>query len=137
MTGCVHMDESLFVCNAFMQDYAVDIDQALFQPFPSEITFQKYQPHQTYEFPLFLRNLDVVAHHVKVTMKKSEYFFVVGKAPMPTKIAPGMEATYIIHFTPTSDKVNFSATNKNPELHFITCCSSPIITRITLTSWCA
>ncbi|RXM33054.1 Hydrocephalus-inducing protein [Acipenser ruthenus] len=36
----------------------VDIDQAMFQPFPSEIVFQNYTPCETYEVPLVLRNND-------------------------------------------------------------------------------
>ena len=90
-----------------MQDSAIDIDQALFQPFPSEITFQSYEPHQTYEFPLYLRNLDVVARRIKVTIGRSDYFSVIGKEPLQSKVAPGMEAAYIIHFTPHSNEVNF------------------------------
>ena len=38
----------------------MSMDQALFQPFPSEVVFQQFQPHQTYEFPLNLRNNDRV-----------------------------------------------------------------------------
>lgn len=42
------------------QDCSLDIDQALFQPFPSEVVFQQFEPHHTYEFPLALRNNDKV-----------------------------------------------------------------------------
>ena len=43
-----------------IQDSAVDADQALFQPFPSEIIFQQFERKKTYEFPLTFRNLDRV-----------------------------------------------------------------------------
>lgn len=39
---------------------AVDIDEPLFQPFPSEVTFQQFEPHEIYEVPLLLRNNDKV-----------------------------------------------------------------------------
>ncbi|KAG9352552.1 hypothetical protein JZ751_020966, partial [Albula glossodonta] len=39
---------------------SVDVDQAMFQPFPSEIVFQNYIPSETYEVPLVLRNNDKV-----------------------------------------------------------------------------
>lgn len=38
----------------------MDIDEALFQPFPSDIVFQNFEPFQTYEVPLQLRNNDKV-----------------------------------------------------------------------------
>ena len=38
----------------------VDIDEPLFQPFPSEVTFQQFEPHIIYEVPLLLRNNDKV-----------------------------------------------------------------------------
>ena len=43
------------------KECTVDVDQALFQPFPSEIVFQKFHPHQTIEVPLTFRNLDRVS----------------------------------------------------------------------------
>lgn len=43
-----------------LQFSTVDLDQALFQPFPSEIVFQNYVPCETYEVPLVLRNNDKV-----------------------------------------------------------------------------
>lgn len=44
-----------------MQSSGVDLDQALFQPFPSEIVFQNYTPCEVYEVPLILRNNDKVS----------------------------------------------------------------------------
>ena len=38
----------------------VNIDEPMFQPFPSEIFFQKFEPFETYEVPLVLRNNDKV-----------------------------------------------------------------------------
>lgn len=36
------------------------IDEPMFQPYPSEIYFQKYEQSRTYEVPLLLRNNDKV-----------------------------------------------------------------------------
>ena len=38
----------------------MNIDEPMFQPFPSEIFFQKFEPFETYEVPLVLRNNDKV-----------------------------------------------------------------------------
>ena len=46
-----------------LQDFNVGMEQALFQPFPSEVVFQQFQPQHTYEFPLNLRNNDRVRPH--------------------------------------------------------------------------
>lgn len=44
-----------------LQFSAVDLDQSLFQPFPSEVVFQSYVPCEVYEVPLVLRNNDMVS----------------------------------------------------------------------------
>lgn len=44
-----------------LQFSGIDLDQALFQPFPSEIVFQNYTPCEVYEVPLILRNNDKVS----------------------------------------------------------------------------
>ena len=87
------------------KETSVDVDQALFQPFPSEVTFQKFEPHHTYEFPLQLRNLDKVARNVKVTSEESPYFSVTCQKPAGSKVAPGMEITFTVVFTPDEKKV--------------------------------
>lgn len=46
-----------FVC---CQLSLVDVDQALFQPYPSELVFQNFTPAQTYKLPLLLFNKDKV-----------------------------------------------------------------------------
>ena len=81
------------------------VDQALFQPFPSEVIFQQFEPHHTYEFPLQLRNLDKVARLVKVTHQESPYFNVTCQKLSGSKVAPGMEITYHVVFTPDERKV--------------------------------
>lgn len=87
------------------KETSVDMDQALFQPFPSEITFQQFEPHRTYQFPMQLRNLDRVARNVKVTCEESPYFSVASQKPVGSKVAPGMEITFMVIFTPEENKV--------------------------------
>jgi hydrocephalus-inducing protein len=36
------------------------VDEPMFQPYPSEIYFQKFEPFNIYEVPLLLRNNDKV-----------------------------------------------------------------------------
>ncbi len=55
----------------FPQETALDIDQALFQPFPSEVVFQQFEPHQSYEFPLALRNNDKVQSGVHCSTRET------------------------------------------------------------------
>lgn len=42
----------------------VDTDQALFQPYPSELVFQNFTPAQAYKLPLLLLNNDKVCECV-------------------------------------------------------------------------
>lgn len=88
-----------------MQDFSLSIDQALFQPFPSEIIFQQFKPHQVYEVPLQLRNLDRVARHIKITDEESPYFSY-NCLRAGGKVAPGMEVTYTVSFRPSENTVN-------------------------------
>ncbi|XP_030621187.1 hydrocephalus-inducing protein homolog [Chanos chanos] len=83
---------------------SVDMDQALFQPYPCEIVFQNYSPSNTYNVPLALRNNDKVPRMVKVVVEESMYFQVVNPAAGCNKVAPGMVATFTVLFTPQENK---------------------------------
>ncbi|XP_071973078.1 hydrocephalus-inducing protein homolog isoform X2 [Engystomops pustulosus] len=83
---------------------SVDVEQALFQPFPSEIVFQNYIPCETYEVPLVLRNNDKVPRLVKVTQESSPYFKIISPNDVCHKVAPGMPSTFRILFTPEENK---------------------------------
>ncbi|XP_073461747.1 hydrocephalus-inducing protein homolog [Aquarana catesbeiana] len=85
----------------------VDLDQALFQPFPSEIVFQNYVPCETYEVPLVLRNNDKVPRLVKVVQENSPYFTIISPSDVCNKVAPGMPSTFRIQFTPEENKDYF------------------------------
>ena len=85
----------------------VDLSRAIFQPFPSEIIFQQYEPGKLFEVPLQLRNDDKVPRLIKVSLEFSPYFKVVALSNSAEKIAPGMAAQYTVQFFPEENKVGF------------------------------
>uniref|UniRef100_A0A3Q3KPP0 HYDIN/VesB/CFA65-like Ig-like domain-containing protein n=1 Tax=Monopterus albus TaxID=43700 RepID=A0A3Q3KPP0_MONAL len=82
----------------------VAVDQALFQPYPSELVFQNFTPGQTYKLPLLLFNNDKVSRQVKLKFQDTEYFQVVGPDEAGSKVAPGISATFTVFFTPQESK---------------------------------
>ncbi|CDQ57971.1 unnamed protein product [Oncorhynchus mykiss] len=82
----------------------IDVDQAMFQPYPSEIVFQNYTPSETYEISLILRNNDKIPRLVKVMEGDSLYFKVVSPVDVCSKVAPGMASTFSVLFTPQENK---------------------------------
>ena len=96
-------------------DCSVPIGEPIFQPFPTVVSFSGYEPFQTYESVLYLRNNDTVGRRVKVLPPNSA-FFSVSKVPgkgkgmgatdkasaSGTVIAPGMEVAYLVKFDPTN-----------------------------------
>ncbi|KAG5849415.1 hypothetical protein ANANG_G00110160 [Anguilla anguilla] len=83
---------------------SVDVDQPMFQPFPSEVVFQNCSPSETYQVPLVLRNNDKIPRLVKVVEEGSLYFKVVSPLDVCNKVAPGMASTFTILFTPQENK---------------------------------
>ncbi|NXC39739.1 HYDIN protein, partial [Penelope pileata] len=86
---------------------SVDLDQTLFQPFPSEVVFQNYVPYEVYEVPLVLRNNDRVPRLVKVVLESSPYFKLISPSDGCRKVAPGMLSTFRVLFTPDENKDYF------------------------------
>ncbi|NXA22511.1 HYDIN protein, partial [Ibidorhyncha struthersii] len=86
---------------------ALDLEQSLFQPFPSEVVFQSYVPCEVYEVPLILRNNDKVPRLVKVVLESSPYFKLISPNNVCRKVAPGMLSTFRILFTPEENKDYF------------------------------
>jgi len=97
----------------------VDVDEPLFQPEPHVIQFTNYEPLQVKEQILKLRNKDKVARSVKIVPPDSKLFQVqpCKKYPrkgtasgkfidsteidnMSCKVAPGMEISFLIKFSP-------------------------------------
>lgn len=86
------------------KESTVDIDEPVFQPYPSRLVFQNYKPYETYEIPLVLRNNDKVARNVRVIQEESPYFDVVPPKIASSKVAPGMEVTFLVQFKPNQRK---------------------------------
>lgn len=107
--------------NSIHTDSQVDVDEPLFAPKPHVIQFTNYEPLQTKQAVLTLRNKDRVARSVKiippdsklfsvtpakksqVTSKKSAALSMTESSEidqMSTKVAPGMDITYIVKFSP-------------------------------------
>ncbi|KAL3860158.1 hypothetical protein ACJMK2_010318 [Sinanodonta woodiana] len=82
----------------------VNIDEPMFQPFPSEIFYQKFEPFETYEVPLTLRNNDKVPRLVKVTQANSPYFKIISPHDVGHKVGPGLPTVFKIQFTPDEKK---------------------------------
>ncbi|XP_075242911.1 hydrocephalus-inducing protein-like isoform X4 [Convolutriloba macropyga] len=82
----------------------VPLDEPLFQPFPSEIIYQKFEPCKVYEQSLQLRNNDQSARLVKVTHESSAYFKIIPPKNPGDKVAPGMTCTFKIQFLPDERK---------------------------------
>ncbi|CAF0787663.1 unnamed protein product [Brachionus calyciflorus] len=80
------------------------VDEPMFQPYPSEIFFQKFEPFTTYEIPLLLRNNDKVPRLVKVTQLDTPYFKIITSADAHQKVGPGLPIIYKIQFTPEENK---------------------------------
>ncbi|KAM9376113.1 hydrocephalus-inducing protein-like [Pholidichthys leucotaenia] len=77
-------------------------DQPLFQPYPSELIFQKFSPGESYSLPLVLRNTDKISRHVKLDHQDSPYFHV--ESPESAPVAPGLTTSYEVLFTPQENK---------------------------------
>ncbi|XP_035827636.1 hydrocephalus-inducing protein [Aplysia californica] len=82
----------------------VNIDEPMFQPFPSEIYFQNFNPFEVYEVPLTLRNNDKVPRLVKVTQEDSPYFKVISPNDVGHKVGPGLPTTFRVQFMPDEKK---------------------------------
>ena len=82
------------------KDTGISIDVPLFQPFPSEVRFQRYTVGETVSVPLVLRNVDKVPRRIKVMPSTSPYFSIDPPEDANAKIVPGYETVYMVHFTP-------------------------------------
>uniref|UniRef100_A0A8C5H9J7 HYDIN/VesB/CFA65-like Ig-like domain-containing protein n=1 Tax=Gouania willdenowi TaxID=441366 RepID=A0A8C5H9J7_GOUWI len=98
---CVCVCVCVYVC---FQTSIVGLNQALFQPYPSELIFQSFSPGLTYELPLVLLNNDKVPRCVKLEPVDSEYFHVKSHESSGKKVASGMTVTFTVLFTPRENK---------------------------------
>eukprot|EP00935_MAST-01C_sp_MAST-1C-sp1_P000586 g586.t1 len=93
--------------NSCQPNTTVDIDEPLFQPYPTVLCFDDYEPFGTYQKTLYMRNNDSVARRVKLMPPDSEYFDVSApksaKKMQPlkdAKVAAGMEIAFTVTFKP-------------------------------------
>ena len=106
--------------NSLHPKCAVSVDEPIFQPEPSQILFEDYEPLQILTKVLKLRNRDEVPRRVSIIHPENRLFQVLpyitstssksnhdeGESAN-TKVAPGMEVSYLIKFTPEA-KVDIS-----------------------------
>jgi len=78
----------------------VPIDEPLFKPSVSVLHFANYEPFSTVEKTLRFRNSDYVARRIKVNAPKSPYFSISGPKRSASKVATGMEVSFVITFKP-------------------------------------
>jgi hydrocephalus-inducing protein len=79
---------------------SVPIDEPLFLADPSEVRFQRFTPFEEQVVAVRLRNMDGVGRRIKVLPSDSPYFEVIPPPRPGAKVAPGMEALYLVKFTP-------------------------------------
>ncbi|XP_059507551.1 hydrocephalus-inducing protein homolog [Stegostoma tigrinum] len=97
--------ELLDMTETTLQKFSMlDTDRPIFQPFPSEIVFQNYEPFETCEVSLILRNHDQVPRMVKVIQGDSSYFRIICPTDVGRKVAPGMTTTFKLIFKPEENK---------------------------------
>ena len=105
--------------NSLHPKCSVSVDEPIFQPEPSTILFEDYEPLQILEKVLKLRNRDTVPRRVNIVHPENRLFqvlpYILSKnsknreagESANTKVAPGMEVSYLIKFTPEA-KVDIS-----------------------------
>ncbi|KAJ3022533.1 hypothetical protein HKX48_005950 [Thoreauomyces humboldtii] len=84
----------------------VPVDKPLFQPFPSTVVLQSYQPFTTYEVTINFRNNDKIPRRIKVDEIENPRFTIRGAKNtnlQSGKVAPGMDVTYVVSFTPEAN----------------------------------
>eukprot|EP00048_Salpingoeca_helianthica_P006582 m.100402 g.100402 ORF g.100402 m.100402 type:complete len:4697 (-) comp14058_c0_seq1:25-14115(-) len=94
----------LLVDEEGQKDTGADINEPLFQPYPSEVRFQAYNAFETYELPLTFRNVDKIGRRIRLQALESPYFKIVAPPAAAGKVAPGMDITFKILFSPDDVK---------------------------------
>ena len=100
--------------NSLHSKCSVSVDEPIFQPEPNIILFEDYEPLQILTKTLKLKNRDTVPRHVSIIHPENRLFQVYPNIKSKngirqkqgesanTKVAPGMEVSYSIKFTPES-----------------------------------
>ena len=107
------------------RESCVPIEEPLFEPIPSVINFNDYEPLQIKTVVFKLRNKDKVARTVRIIQPESRLFqvslYAIEKGTddeilfiSGSKVAPGLEVKYLIKFSPEA-KIDY-----NYDLHIVT-----------------
>ena len=84
----------------------VELDQPLFNPSPNVVIFEDYGAFTIHQTVIYFRNNDSVARRMKIMQPDSPYFEVSapksssGDFLKASKVASGMEISYVITFKP-------------------------------------
>lgn len=79
----------------------VPMSEPIFQASPSSVVIREFQPQETVKIEICLRNNDNVARRVKIVAPESPCFVVELTQKKPaSKVAPGMDTSYTLSFTP-------------------------------------
>ncbi|TPX48878.1 hypothetical protein SeMB42_g02815 [Synchytrium endobioticum] len=93
--------------HATLQDTHVPFDRPLFDPIPAEVVLQSFELLHTYEVEIRFRNADRHARSIKLDPLEARCFRLGGrksKSLNASAIAPGMEASFVVIFTPEEDR---------------------------------
>ena len=93
-----------------VRNYTVGLDRPLFQPNPCLIHLQSFEPFMTYEVIINFKNVDSFTRRLKIEPIESPYFSISGwksTSLISERVAPGMEASYILKFKP-EEKIDYS-----------------------------
>ncbi|CAH8559949.1 unnamed protein product [Schistosoma mattheei] len=80
------------------------VNRPFFQPFPSELIFQRYEPGKSYELPLVLRNMDKVSRTAHLIQNDTPYFKIKCLSTQGSKVAAGLSLSFTIVFTPDANQ---------------------------------
>jgi hypothetical protein len=92
-----------------LRHYSVDLDRPLFQPNPPVIQLQGYEPFKTYDVVINFKNVDSFTRRLKLEEIQSPYFKIQGwksNSLVSEKVAPGMEASFVLKFKP-EEKIDY------------------------------
>ncbi|KAJ1547741.1 hypothetical protein HK096_000449 [Nowakowskiella sp. JEL0078] len=93
-----------------LRESVVPADKPLFDAFPSEIILQSYDPFKVYEVIVQFRNNDKIARRLEIENINSPFFSVFGfknHSLKSVKVAPGMDASFVIRFKP-EEEIDYS-----------------------------
>ena len=82
----------------------VNVDDPIFQPFPTLLQYEKFEALEQYESVLSFRNNDTVARRIKILPLGVPFLSLTAASDgydQSGKVAPGMEIKFLVKFAPT------------------------------------